>query len=90
MEEAIEALDRVEYRLSLSSHLAILADAKHQSGDTRGAKALSARAMQIVDASGERWFEPEIRRTRQKPRGNAQNANDGFHSTNRLALDASG
>jgi class 3 adenylate cyclase/predicted ATPase len=62
MEEAIEALEGFEFRLGLSAHLAILADARRRRGNPDVAEALCTRAVQMVSDTGERWFEPEARR----------------------------
>lgn len=62
MEQAVNVLETVELRFSLSAHLANLADAKRRNGDFRSAEELCARALQMVSDSGERWYEPEVRR----------------------------
>jgi hypothetical protein len=62
MEQAVKVLETVELRFSLSAHLANLADAKRRNGDFRSAEELCARALQMVSDSGERWYEPEVRR----------------------------
>jgi predicted ATPase len=62
MEQAIEAFDAIDFRLSITGHLANLADAKRTSGKFHDAEALCGRALELVSESSQRWLEPEVRR----------------------------
>ncbi|HUJ99353.1 MAG TPA: adenylate/guanylate cyclase domain-containing protein [Stellaceae bacterium] len=61
LQQAIDAFEAAGFRLTVSGHLAFLADAKRRRGDLRGAEELSARAMEMVaEGSDVRWLEPEV------------------------------
>lgn len=62
MEHAINTLNDLGFRLSVSGQIAILADAKRRSGDLAGAEKRYAEAMQMAAETDEHWLEPEIRR----------------------------
>jgi len=62
IQRAIDFFDGIDYRLSISGHLANLADAKRRSGRLPEAKALCARALELISESSQRWLEPEVRR----------------------------
>jgi hypothetical protein len=59
--QAIAAFDSVQWRLSLSDHLANLADAQRRVGRLTEAAANCERAMELMPAGGQ-WFEAELRR----------------------------
>jgi len=61
LQQAISAFDATGFRLTLSGHLSVLADAKRRRGDLGSAGELSSRAMQMVaEGSDVRWLEPEV------------------------------
>jgi class 3 adenylate cyclase/tetratricopeptide (TPR) repeat protein len=62
LEPAIQALETAEFRLALPFDLAILADAKRRVGDLDGARAVCARALQMISDTGQKWIEPEALR----------------------------
>jgi class 3 adenylate cyclase/tetratricopeptide (TPR) repeat protein len=62
LERAIDAFDAVNYRLTISAHLATLADAKRRGGRLDEAQALCARAKHMISESSARWLEPEVLR----------------------------
>ena len=62
MEHAIDTLNELGFRLSVSGQIAILADAKRRSGDLAGAEKRYEEAMQMAAETDEHWLEPEIRR----------------------------
>jgi tetratricopeptide (TPR) repeat protein len=59
--QAIAAFDSVQWRLSLSGHLANLADAQRRIGRLTEAVATCERAMELMSA-GSQWLEAELRR----------------------------
>jgi tetratricopeptide (TPR) repeat protein len=62
LEEAIDKLEAIEFRLSMSSYLAILADAQRQQGNIDDAKKACDRALALISSGADRWFEPEVLR----------------------------
>jgi tetratricopeptide (TPR) repeat protein len=62
IERAIESFDAIEFRLSISGHLANLANAKRHTGRLHEAKVLCERALELISESSQRWLEPEVRR----------------------------
>jgi class 3 adenylate cyclase/predicted ATPase len=62
LKEAIDKLEMIEFRLSLSGHLANLADAQRRQGNIEHAQSTCARAFALISDGGDRWIEPEIRR----------------------------
>ena len=62
IQRAIESFDSINFRLSISGHLANLADAKRRCGRLDEANALTSRAMELIAESSQRWLEPEVRR----------------------------
>jgi hypothetical protein len=63
MESAIKAFDAMEYTLAIGAHLANLADALRRLGRLDEAKAMSTRAVELVETSGnDVWAAPEILR----------------------------
>jgi class 3 adenylate cyclase/predicted ATPase len=62
LQQAVQAFDSVEYRLSMAGHLAHLADALRRCGRLVEAEAVCKRAMQIVSDGGDRWLEPDVLR----------------------------
>jgi tetratricopeptide (TPR) repeat protein len=59
--KAIAAFDSVQWRLSLSGHLANLADAQRRVGRLAEAVSTCERAMELMPA-GSQWLEAELRR----------------------------
>src|SRR5262249_12134652 len=64
LEQATDAFDAANYRMSMAGHLANLADAKRRSGRLDDAEALCARALDIIAEGGDLWLEPEVHRIR--------------------------
>ena len=62
LEEAIKALDLIEFRLSLSGYLAVLADVYRRMGRLKGAEAACERSLALMAESSFLWLEPEFRR----------------------------
>ena len=62
IEEAIEGLDAIEYRLGVAGHLAHLAEGELLVGRPSKAKASLVRALEMTKASGMGWLEPDLRR----------------------------
>lgn len=62
LKQAVTELESVGFRLTLPTHMAVLADAMRRAGDCEEALAVCRRALQIVDDGGERLCEPEVRR----------------------------
>jgi class 3 adenylate cyclase/predicted ATPase len=62
LQQAIDAFDAIDCRMSLAGHLANLADAKYRMGMLDEANALCARARRMIAEGGDRWLEPEVRR----------------------------
>jgi tetratricopeptide (TPR) repeat protein len=62
LEKAIDKLESIEFRLSMTSHLAILADAQRQQGNIEEAKKTCDRALALISGGTDRWFEPEVLR----------------------------
>ena len=62
LEELVAAWESTGARLYLTCFLALQADAELASGRIERAGALLARALDIVEATGERFYEPEIHR----------------------------
>ena len=62
LEETIAKLEAIEFRLNMSSYLAILADAQWQQGNLEDAKKTCDRALALISSGADRWFEPEVLR----------------------------
>jgi class 3 adenylate cyclase/predicted ATPase len=62
METAIQDFDAIDYALGIASHLANLADGQRRAGRLCDAKTTVARAIEMIDASGCGWCEPEVLR----------------------------
>lgn len=62
METAIRDFDAIDYALGIASHLANLADGQRRAGRLCDAKTTVARAIEMIDASGCGWCEPEVLR----------------------------
>jgi predicted ATPase len=62
IEQAIAALDSIEFRLAISGYLGNLADAHRRLGHLSAAEAVCARALELMAESSFLWAEPELRR----------------------------
>jgi len=62
IEQAIAALESIEFRLAISGHLGNLADAHRRLGNLRAAESACARAIELMSESSFLWLEPELRR----------------------------
>ena len=62
LKKAIDKLESIEFLLSISGHLAILADAQRQQGNLEIAKKSCARALALIADGADRWIEPEVHR----------------------------
>jgi tetratricopeptide (TPR) repeat protein len=62
LKQAISELESVDFRLTLPTHMSVLADAMRRAGHHDDALAVCRRALQIIDDGGERLCEPEVRR----------------------------
>ena len=62
LQQAIDKLESIEFRLSIPGHLAILADAQRRQGNVEDAQTTCARAFELISDGGDRWIEPEVRR----------------------------
>jgi tetratricopeptide (TPR) repeat protein len=62
IQHAIESFGSINFRLSISGHLANLADAKRRVGELDEANALASRALELISESSQQWLEPEVRR----------------------------
>lgn len=62
IEQAIAALEAIEFRLAISGHLGNLADAHRRLGNLRAAEAACGRAIELMSESSFLWLEPELRR----------------------------
>jgi class 3 adenylate cyclase/tetratricopeptide (TPR) repeat protein len=62
IEEAIAALDSIEFRLAISGFLGNLADAQRRLGNLQAAETACARAIESMGQSSYLWLEPELRR----------------------------
>lgn len=62
LEAAVNALDSIEFRLSLSGYLGALAEALRLMGRLREAQATCERALASMAESNFLWLEPEFRR----------------------------
>ena len=60
--EAVDALESIEFRLSLPAHLGNLAYFLLLSGKVEQAKARCAQAFDLIQKGADRWFEPELHR----------------------------
>jgi DNA-binding winged helix-turn-helix (wHTH) protein len=60
----LDAYARMEVLSTLPYSLGLLAEASARHGDLLEARRALARAIRIARASGERWYEPELRRLR--------------------------
>jgi class 3 adenylate cyclase/tetratricopeptide (TPR) repeat protein len=62
LKQAVTELEAVGFRLTLPTHMSVLADAMCRAGHHEDALAVCRRALQIVGDGGERLCEPEVRR----------------------------
>jgi tetratricopeptide (TPR) repeat protein len=62
LEQAVGELESVGFRLTLPTHMSVLANAMRRAGQHEEALAICRRALKIVDDGGERLCEPEVRR----------------------------
>jgi len=62
LKKAIDKLESIEFRLSITSHLAVLADAQRQLGHIEDARKTCDRALALISNGTDRWIEPEVRR----------------------------
>ncbi len=62
IEQAIAALDSIEFRMAISGYLGNWADALRRLGKLQAAEAACARAIELMRESSFRWLEPELRR----------------------------
>src|SRR5262249_19640836 len=62
IEQAIAALDAIEFRLAVSGFLGNLADAQRRLGNFQAAQAACARAIALMSDGSFVWLEPELRR----------------------------
>ena len=60
LDQAVTELESIGFRLTLPTHMSILADALRQVGRRDEASSLCRRALEIVEDGGERLPEPEI------------------------------
>jgi len=62
IERGVRILESIEFRLSLSGFLGLLADIRRRQGHLQAAEAACSRAIDLTVASSGVWFEPELRR----------------------------
>jgi class 3 adenylate cyclase/tetratricopeptide (TPR) repeat protein len=62
LKQAVSELESVGFRLTLPTHMSVLADAMRRAGQYEDALALCDRGLQIIKDGGERLCEPEVRR----------------------------
>jgi tetratricopeptide (TPR) repeat protein len=62
LKEAIDRLELIEFRLSNTAHLAILADAQRRQGKIEDARTTCDRALAMISNGTDRWLEPEVHR----------------------------
>lgn len=62
LKTAIDRLESIQFRLSNTTHLAILADAQRRQGSVEEARKTCDRALALVSSGTDRWVEPEILR----------------------------
>jgi len=62
LQQALDEFEAVSFRMSITGHLAVLADAKRRTGKLDEAATLCTRAQLWIAEGADRWLEPEVLR----------------------------